>query len=87
MATFMHTDELEEIGAGKNFTDILCHMLESSFLFKDFSYKEIEQLAKYMHGYKAPAGSVLFQEGERDNYLLIITLGKARVVKKIIWVK
>ena len=74
--------ELEEIGIGKNFTEALCRMLENSFLFKDFSHKEIEQLAHYMHGYKAPAGTVLFQEGERDNFLLIITLGKARVLKK-----
>jgi CRP-like cAMP-binding protein len=73
--------ELEEIGIGKKFLDQLCVMLESSYLFKDFSRNEIEQLVEYMHGYKAPKGAILFQEGERDSYLMIITSGKAQVLK------
>lgn len=76
-----HTIQLEEIGIGREFLDQLCVMLESSFLFKDFSRNEIEQLVEYMHGYTAPKGSILFQEGERDSYLMIITSGKAQVLK------
>lgn len=72
---------LEELGIGKTFQDTLCDMLESSYLFKDFSRQEIEQLAQYMRGYKAPKGAVLFQEGERDSYLVIITSGKAQILK------
>lgn len=81
MTTSLNIDELEEIGIGKKFQDVLCTMLESSYLFKDFTHQEIEQLAQYMHGYKAPKGAVLFQEGERDSYLIIITSGKAKVLK------
>ena len=76
-----HSSQLEEIGIGHEFLDQLCVMLESSFLFKDFSRNEIEQLVEYMHGYKAPKGAILFQEGERDSYLMIITSGKAQVLK------
>ena len=81
MATALNIEELEEIGIGTKFQDVLCVMLESSYLFKDFSRQEIEQLAQYMHGYKAPKGAVLFQEGERDSYLIIIASGKAQILK------
>lgn len=81
MATALNINELEEIGIGKKFQDVLCVMLESSYLFKDFSRQEIEQLVQYMHGYKAPKGAVLFQEGERDSHLIIITSGKAQILK------
>lgn len=74
-------ENLEEIGVGKDFQDTLCVMLESSYLFKDFSRQEIEQLVHYMHGYKAPKGAILFQEGELDSYLVIITSGKANILK------
>ncbi len=81
MTTESNIEQLEEIGIGKNFQDTLCVMLESSYLFKDFSRQEIEQLVHYMHGYKAPKGAVLFKEGELDSYLIIITSGKAKVLK------
>ena len=81
MTTALNIEELEEIGVGKKFQDTLCVMLESSYLFKDFSRQEIEQLVHYMHGYKAPKGAILFQEGEHDSYLIIITSGKAKVLK------
>lgn len=81
MATGLKFDEFEEIGLGEKFQDVLCVMLEGSYLFKDFSRQEIEQLVQYMHGYKAPKDAVLFQEGETDSHLIIITSGKAQVLK------
>ena len=81
MTTSHKINDLEEIGIGKKFQDALCIMLESSYLFKDFSRQEIEQLVHYMHGYKAPKGAILFQEGERDSHLIIITSGKAQILK------
>lgn len=72
---------LEQIGIGKNFVDQLCQMVESSYLFKDFSRPEIEQLVEYMHAYRAPKDAMLLQEGKLDSYLIIITKGKARVMK------
>ena len=81
MTTILNNTELEEIGFGKKFDNVLCEMLESSYLFKDFSHPEIQQLVQYMHGYKAPKGAILFQEGERDSHLVVITQGKARILK------
>lgn len=74
-------DDLEELGSGTKFHDTLCIMLENSYLFKNFSRAEIEQLVYYMHGYKAPKGTTLFREGERNSYLIVITKGKASVLK------
>lgn len=81
MSAALTINDLEETGMGKSFQDALCVMLESSYLFKDFSRQEIEQLVQYMHGYKAPKGAILFQEGESDSHLIIITKGKAQVLK------
>ena len=81
MTTRLNINDFEELGSGKQFQDALCVMLESSYLFKDFSRQEIEQLVHYMHGYKAPKGAILLQEGEHDSYLIVITSGKAKVLK------
>lgn len=74
-------DALEEIGFGKAFAEELCQRLESSFLFRDFSRKEIEILARYMHAYRAPKGTVLYREGERNSFLSLITHGKLDILK------
>lgn len=81
MTAALNINEFEEIGIGKKFQEALCVMLESSYLFKDFRRQEIEQLVQYMHGYKAPKGAILFQEGEHDSHLIIITSGKAQILK------
>ena len=81
MSTDLNSNKLEEIGIGEKFQEALCSMLEGSYLFKDFRRQEIEQLVHFMHGYKAPKGAILFQEGERDSHLIIITSGKAQVLK------
>lgn len=81
MNSAISNNKLEEIGIGKNFQDVLCSMLENSYLFKDLSRQEVEQIAQYMHGYKAPKGSILLQEGERDSFLIIISSGKAKILK------
>lgn len=81
MAAAINNDVLIETGIGKKFQDVLCSTLESSYFLKDFNRQEIEQIVQYMHGYKAPKGAILFQEGERDSYLIIITRGKAKILK------
>lgn len=81
MTKMLNNSDLEEIGIGRRFENHLCQILENAYLFKDFSRKELEQLVQYMHGYKAPRGAILFQEGEHDSYLIIITQGKAKIMK------
>ena len=56
MTTALKIEELEKIGVGKKFQDTLCVMLESYYLFKDFSHQEIEQL---IHNIKHPKVSLM----------------------------
>lgn len=74
--------QLEEIGFGSGFSETLCNMLEDTTLFYEFTHAEIELLAKYVHAYHAPRGTMLMQEGERDSYLCIITKGRVDIVKE-----
>ena len=75
-------NQLEEIGIGSNFEDELCGMLEDTVLFQEFNHPEIETLAKFVHAYHAPKGTLLMQEGERDSYICIITKGRVDVFKE-----
>jgi CRP-like cAMP-binding protein len=75
-------NQLEEIGIGSGFEDTLCGMLEDTVLFHEFSHPEIETLAKFVHAYRAPKGTQLFEEGGRDSYLCIITKGRIDVFKE-----
>ena len=73
---------LDEMGFGQRFTDELCKKLESATMFKDFSRLELENIVRYLHGYKSSKGAILLQEGETDHYLMIIIEGKAGIYKE-----
>lgn len=74
--------QLEEIGIGSGFATTLCDMLEDTVLFHEFSHPEIETLAKFVHAYYAPRGTMLMKEGERDSYICIITRGRVDIFKE-----
>ena len=74
--------QLEEIGIGSGFEETLCNMLENTVLFHEFSHPEIETLAKFVHAYHAPKGTVLIKEGERDSYICIIASGRVDIFKE-----
>ena len=74
--------QLEEIGIGSSFEATLCNMLEDTALFHEFSYPEIETLAKFVHAYRAPKGTLLMKEGERDTYICIISKGRVDIIKE-----
>ena len=75
-------NQLEEIGIGSGFEDELCGMLEDTVLFQEFHHPEIETLAKFVHAYHAPKGTILVKEGEHDSYLCIITKGRVDIFKE-----
>ena len=75
-------NQLEEIGIGSGFETELCSMLEDTVLFQEFHYSEIETLAKFVHAYRAPKGTVLMKEGERDSYICIIAKGRVDIIKE-----
>ncbi len=75
-------NQLEEIGIGSGFEATLCNMLEDTVLFHEFSHAEITTLARYVHAYRAPRGTLLMKEGERDTYICIITQGRVDILKE-----
>jgi len=82
MTNSNHLAKLEEVGVGEKIQDALCRLLETCILFKDFTHQELAQIMKYVHVYDAPKGAILFQEGEKDSYLMIVVSGKASIFKK-----
>ena len=74
--------ELEEIGMGSTFSDELCDQLIDMTLFRDFTHAELEKLAGYVHVYRAPEGTTLLVEGERDSYMCILLKGKVNIFKE-----
>lgn len=56
-------------------------LLEKTTWASDFTWKEIENMAKYLHVTKTPAGMYVFNEGAKESYMCIITDGTVNVVK------
>jgi len=47
----------------------------------EFSYEQIKKLVRYMSVYEVPQGTVLFREGEKDAYMVLIAKGRVDVIK------
>lgn len=48
----------------------------------DFGFEELKVLAHYCELFKAPKGTVLFKQGDRDPYMALIWQGSIHVVKE-----
>ena len=57
------------------------NLLESTNWANDFSFAQIEKLAEYIDTFQAPKNTVLFYEGDRKAYLVLIVKGEVHVVK------
>lgn len=77
----MRTSNLESLGATKEFLQDICEALTESPMFSDFAWRELETLSNYMAGYGAPAGTILFQEGEPGDALGLLISGEIAVTK------
>ena len=47
----------------------------------DFSFEQIKKLVRYMSVYEVPPETVLFCEGEKDPYMVLIARGRVDVIK------
>jgi CRP-like cAMP-binding protein len=47
----------------------------------DFSFEQIKKLVRYMSVYEVPPDSVLFCEGEKSAYMVLIVKGRVDVIK------
>ena len=57
-------------------------VLEAIPWLMDMQFRELRDLAYYIDGYLLREGSVLFQEGEEDPYLVIIVNGSIDIIKQ-----
>ncbi len=73
---------LKQLGAGPGFRDRICSMLEQIAMLSDFSHRELETLADYMHAFEAIPGTEIFREGNHDSFLCLVVEGKLDVVKE-----
>jgi len=75
-------DALEPFGANAISMDELRNKLDSTQMFRDFEWAQIEALSTYIQLYHAAPGTVLFHEGERGDFMCIVLKGKLDVRKQ-----
>ncbi len=56
-------------------------LIEATAWGKDFSFEQIKKLARYMDLYKIKRKAILFTEGDKKAYLVLIARGHVDVVK------
>ncbi len=56
-------------------------LIEATVWGKDFSFEQIKKLARYMDLYKVKRKAILFAEGDKKAYLVLIARGHVDVVK------
>ena len=76
------TSSLRFLKAVRQSKDQKATVLEAIPWLMDMQYRELRDLAYYIDGYKLREGSVLFQEGDQDPYLVIIVSGFIDIIKQ-----
>ncbi len=56
-------------------------LIEATAWGKDFSFEQIKKLARYMDLYKVQRKAIIFSEGEKKAYLVLIARGHVDVIK------
>src|SRR5215213_2792026 len=73
--------KLASLGSGPEFKAELLAMLQGSDFFGDFAPQEIETLTQYVQAYRAAAGTVIFDEGDRGGFMCLVIDGGAEIYK------
>lgn len=76
------TSSLRFLKAVRQPKDQKATVLEAIPWLMDMQYRELRDLAYYIDGYQLREGSVLFQEGDQDPYLVIIVNGSIDIIKQ-----
>jgi CRP/FNR family transcriptional regulator, cyclic AMP receptor protein len=77
---FLYRD-IEYLGSASGFVDEVLEAINKEVLFDEFYHYEIEELCTFLHCFSAPAGTVLLQEGEEGDHLIILLTGQVIVRK------
>lgn len=56
-------------------------LLDATRWSMEFSFERIKKLVRYMSVYEVPENTVLFREGEKEAYMVLIVRGRVEVVK------
>lgn len=72
---------LDYLGSASAYADEVYDAISKEALFDEFSHHEIAGLCQYMHCFAAPADTILLQEGEGGDHLLVVLSGKVNVHK------
>jgi CRP-like cAMP-binding protein len=72
---------VEYLGAASGFVDAVMESINKEVLFDEFYHYEIEELCQFMHCFSAPAGTVLLEEGEEGDHLVLLLTGQVIVRK------
>lgn len=57
------------------------NLLDATQWAGEFSFPQVKKLAGYMDAFQTPPETVLFYEGDKDPYLVLIIKGEVHVVK------
>ena len=57
-------------------------MLEKTPMSKEFSWRELEELSKYMNVEMFQKGNVIFEEGDKEAFMCVIFTGKVNILKE-----
>lgn len=60
----------------------ICDMIAATQLFADASWNDIDAFSNYVQCYEAPAGTVIFKEGDAGSYMCLLTNGDVDVLKE-----
>jgi CRP-like cAMP-binding protein len=73
--------DIEYLGGADAFAAEVLEAINKEVLFDEFYQYEIEELCRFMHCFSAPTGTVLLQEGEEGDHLIILLSGQVIVRK------
>jgi len=69
------------MGLGKSAAE-RAEMLEKTPLSKDFSWRELEELSKYMSAEMFTKNTSIFEEGDKQAFMCVIFKGKVDILKE-----
>jgi len=73
--------DIAYLGGADGFAAEVLEAINKEVLFDEFYQYEIEELCRFMHCFSAPPGTVLLQEGEEGDHLIILLTGQVIVRK------
>lgn len=62
-------------------SQLIADQIDGLAFFRDFNYRELETLARYLKPLSAKHGDVLFNEGDAGDHMLVLIDGRISILK------